>query len=376
MSRRPSLTDRLFKWRDDLLANPRIQELTVKLPLLNLIADQRTRSLFRLCTGFVQTQIVTACVELDLLDVLSEGPASADEVGERTGLDAHAAEKLLDAAAAIGLVRRRRDGSYRLDELGAALRGAPGVIEMIRHNQVFYRDIRDPVAILRGQARNTELAEYWPYAEGKPEISDLESKKTEQYSSLMAATQPLIAEDVMAAYPFERHRQLLDVGGGHGAFASAVALRHSKLLVAVLDLPSVASEAEARFETAGIAERATAFGGDFHRDELPPGFDVITLVRILLDHDDEAVRLLLQRVYRAAPPGGTILIAEPMARARNAEAIADAYFGFYLMAMGRGRTRTAEHISRLLSEAGFLEPRVVSTRRALITQLISARKPA
>jgi demethylspheroidene O-methyltransferase len=376
MSRRPSLTDRLFKWRDDLLANPRIQELTVKLPLLNLIADQRTRSLFRLCTGFVQTQIVTACVELDLFDVLSEGPAGPEEVGERTGLDTHAAEKLLDAAAAIGLVRRRRDGRYRLDELGAALRGAPGVVEMIRHNQVFYRDIRDPVAILRGQTRNTELAEYWPYAEGRPEVSSLATEKTDKYSSLMAATQPLIAEDVMAAYPFETHRQLLDVGGGHGAFASAVAQRHPKLRVAVLDLPSVASEAEARFEGANIAERASAFGGDFHRDELPLGFDVITLVRILLDHDDEAVRPLLQRVYRAAPPGGTILIAEPMARARNAEAIADAYFGFYLMAMGRGRTRTAEHISRLLGEAGFLEPRVVSTRRALITQLISARKPA
>ena len=87
MSRRLSLADRLFKWRDDLLANPRIQDLTVKLPLLRSIADQRTRSLFRLCTGFVQTQIVTACVELDVLDVLAEGPASADEIGERIGLD-------------------------------------------------------------------------------------------------------------------------------------------------------------------------------------------------------------------------------------------------------------------------------------------------
>jgi demethylspheroidene O-methyltransferase len=376
MSKRLSLADRLFKWRDDLLANPRIQDLTVKLPLLRSIADQRTRSLFRLCTGFVQTQIVTACVELDVLDVLAEGPASADEIGERIGLEAHAAEKLLDAAAAIALVRRRRDGCYRLDELGAALRGAPGVIEMIRHNQVFYRDIRDPVVILRGQNRDTELAEYWPYAGGTPGVSSLEPDKTSKYSTLMAATQPLIAEDVMAAYPFQTHQQLLDIGGGHGAFASAVAQRHPKLRVAVLDLPSVATEAEARFASEGIADRATALGGDFHRDELPLGFDVITLVRILLDHDDEAVRLLLQRVHHAARPGGTILIAEPMARARNAEAIADAYFGFYLMAMGRGRTRTAEHISRLLSEAGFEEPRVVSTRRALITQLISARKSA
>lgn len=374
MNKRLSLIDHLFKWRDDLLANPRIQDLTVRLPLLRSIAERRTRSLFRLCTGFVQTQIVTACVELGILEILAEGPARAELIAKRTALEVDSAAKLLDAAAAINLVRRRRDGRYRLDELGAALRGAPGVIEMIRHNQVFYRDLSDPVAILRRQAGDTELARYWPYAAGSQEVASLEPEKTDQYSLLMAATQPLIAQDVMAAYSFDNNRRLLDIGGGHGAFATAVAKRYPKLHVAVLDLPSVATEARHRFECEGIGERAVAFPGDFHRDELPSGFDVITLIRIMLDHDDETVSRLLRRTYQAAPPGSTVLVAEPMARSRHAELIADAYFGFYLMAMGRGRTRTAEQISTLLTDAGFSEPKIVSTRRALITQLMSARK--
>jgi demethylspheroidene O-methyltransferase len=38
----------------------------------------------------------------------------------------------------------------------------------------------------------------------------------------------------------------------------------------------------------------------------------------------------------------------------------DAYFGFYLMAMGRGRPRTSEHLAVLLKQAGFQD---VSFRR-------------
>ena len=39
----------------------------------------------------------------------------------------------------------------------------------------------------------------------------------------------------------------------------------------------------------------------------------------------------------ALPPGGTLLLAEPMAGTPGAEPVGDAYFGFYLLAMGSGR---------------------------------------
>ena len=39
----------------------------------------------------------------------------------------------------------------------------------------------------------------------------------------MAASQPLIADEVLDAYSFRRHRCLLDVGGGEGSFIAAAA---------------------------------------------------------------------------------------------------------------------------------------------------------
>ena len=53
----------------------------------------------------------------------------------------------------------------------------------------------------------------------------------------MSRTQPLIAEDILDAYPVRRHRCLLDVGGGDGAFLMAAADRASALRLLLFDLP-------------------------------------------------------------------------------------------------------------------------------------------
>ena len=86
----------------------------------------------------------------------------------------------------------------------------------------------------------------------------------------------------------------------------------------------------------------------------------MTLVRVLHDHDDARVRTLLAAVRRALPSGGRLVVAEPMAATPGAEAMGDAYFGFYLLAMGRGQPRSAERLTALLVEAGFQSVRRVT----------------
>ncbi|MGA1342917.1 MAG: methyltransferase, partial [Hyphomonas sp.] len=66
------------------------------------------------------------------------------------------------------------------------------------------------------------------------------------------------------------------------------------------------------------------------------------------------------------------LIAEPMAGIRGAEAMADAYFGLYLWAMGRGRPRRAEELAALLEEAGFNQIRHLRTAQPLLVSAIIA----
>ena len=70
----------------------------------------------------------------------------------------------------------------------------------------------------------------------------------------------------------------------------------------------------------------------------------------------QVVLALLHAARRALPADGVLLLAEPMSGTAGAEPIGDAYFGFYLLAMGSGRPRTAEELRSMLG-AGRLQPR-------------------
>ena len=141
----------------------------------------------------------------------------------------------------------------------------------------------------------------------------------------------------------------------------------------LFDLPAVAARAEARLAALGLRERTAVTGGDFHSDPLPVAADVISLIRVLHDHDDEAAVALLHAVRRALPSCGTLLVAEPMAGTPSAEPAGDAYFGFYLLAMGSGRPRRVEEITEMLREAGFSEIRPLRTQTPLLVRAVVAR---
>jgi demethylspheroidene O-methyltransferase len=325
--------------------------------------------LFDLCAGFVYSQILSACVELGLFEHLRKGPLPVRELALRMSLSEDAALRLLRAAAALRLVEGRSGNRFALGLLGAAFNGNPAIAAMIRHHAMLYRDLRDPVALLRGEVQ-TELSRYWGYADtDRP--SELEEKDVAPYSALMASSQALIADDILAAYPLHRHRCLLDVGGGEGAFTAIAAARFAKLRLKLFDLPAVATRAQARFERDGFGDRAEAFGGSFLTDPLPRGADVVSLVRVLHDHDDVVAMQLLRAIRDALPDGGAILIAEPFAGTSGAAGMGDGYFGFYLLAMGQGRPRTANELSSMLVDAGFNRVLQHKTRRPLLTGVMT-----
>jgi demethylspheroidene O-methyltransferase len=237
---------------------------------------------------------------------------------------------------------------------------------MATHHAMLYEDLRDPLALLRGDAGETELSRYWAYATA-PDASALEPDAVARYSELMAASQPMVAEQVLAAYPLRRHRRLLDVGGGTGAFLRAVAGAVPDLELGLFDLPAVVSQV--RDDAGG---RIQVTGGDFTKDPLPSGFDAISLVRIIHDHDDDVVLKILANVRRALPENGVLIIAEPLAATPGAEAVGDAYFGFYLLAMGSGRPRTVEAINTLLRRSGFGPARRYRTPVPLVASVLAA----
>jgi demethylspheroidene O-methyltransferase len=339
-------------------------------PLTRPVARRQARALFDLCAGFVYSQVLLATVQLKLPERLLTGPRSAASLALELEMSEPATERLLVAAASLRLLARRGHDAggralYGLGSLGAALIDNPGVTAMIEHHGLLYDDLRDPVALLRGETTQTALANYWPYAKGAGEGA----ASPEGYSALMAVSQRFVAAEVLGAYPLRRHRHLLDVGGGSGAFLMAAAAHAPNLRLTLFDLPAVAAIARG----SAVAARCAVVGGDFTTDSLPRDADVVSLVRVLHDHDDDVALMLLRAIREALPPGGTLLIAEPTAGTRGAEPVGDAYFGFYFLAMGGGRARTPWRIEQMLSEAGFSRMRLLRGRMPMVARVMVAQ---
>jgi len=365
------------EWRNRLLMSPRFQRAAAGFWLSRPRARREARELFDIVAGFTYSQITLSCVRLGLLERVRAGHVSESLLIEAMGLSVAAAQTLLRAAAALELLEAADldddPAGWALGRRGAALLGNPGVLAMIEHHAVLYGDLADPLAMLRAPRGATALANYWPYASAAVP-GEVAAEKTYDYTRLMAASQSLVAEEILDAYEVTGHRAILDVGGGDGSFLRALARRSANTHLMLFDLPGVAGLARERFAAAALAERVQIFGGDFSRDPLPPGADLVSFVRVLHDHDDPLVERLLRATAAVLPPGGRILVAEPMAGTRGAERMGDAYFGLYLWAMGSGRPRSPEELTRMLENAGFCRVRRCPTRIPLQTSVLVAER--
>lgn len=349
--------------RDRYLSDPSLMERAGRSVVGRMIARREARTLFDVTAGFVYSQVLVALVRLDVLPRLLAEPMTTEQLAAALDLPGRSVHRLMVAGEALGLVERRGP-NWGLGRRGAAVTGNPGLIAMVHHHDLLYRDLSDPVDLLR-RGYGEALPAFWPYATA----SGL-GEGAAGYSALMGVSQHFLANEVLSAYPFGRHRHLLDVAGGEGVFVAQALNRHPQLTASVFDLPPVAARARQRLADEGLSDRATAVPGDIFTDRLPEA-DVVTLVRVIHDHEDDEARTIVSKVFDALPTGGCLVLAEPMAGAAAAPGIG-AYFAMYLFAMGSGRPRTAGELRSMLKGAGFRRVRLRRDRNPIVTRVITA----
>ncbi len=353
-------------WVARLALQPWFHRLCARVPGLRGIARAEGEALFSIVSGFVQSQALLALVELQVLHRLVDAPQNTARLAALAGVPADRMVVLLQAGAALRLIRRKGE-LWRLTPRGAAFLTVPGLEAMVRHHPVLYRDLTDPVAFFRGESQ-AELAGFWPYVFGAGGAAD--PALAARYSQLMSDSQALVAEDTLRLVDFRGITHLLDVGGGTGAFLAAVGHAHPHLRRTLFDLPAVVAGAPGRLGP-GVA----VVPGSFRDDPLPAGADAISLIRVLYDHSDATVAGLLQACYRTLPPGGRLIISEPMSGGARPDPATDVYFTIYTLAMQTGRTRSPAEIAALLGSAGFVAVTPARSLRSFVTSTLTAVRP-
>ncbi|WP_435418745.1 methyltransferase [Parerythrobacter aurantius] len=361
---------RLVLRRNAVLGSARFQSWASRWPVFRSVARYRAARQFNLIAGFVYTQVTQVYVVTGLLPALRARLMRLDDVQALAGLNEAAALRLLGAGEALGLAESPQPGLWTLGQTGAELSANEGAMAMVAHHALLYRDLADPLEILRrAPGEGNALAAFWTYA--TPGES---GRSSQPYTQLMAATQPMVWQQIIGRYRFGSHRRMLDVGGGSGGFVEAIGIRAPGLELGIFDLPEVIPLARDRFDGTALDARVTLHPGSFRQDSIPIGYDLVTLVRILHDHDDDVAQALLASIFESLPPGGKLLILEPMAQTRGAEAMGDAYFGLYLWAIGSGRPRPFAETAEMVRKAGFARVAEIGTPLPVIARALLATK--
>jgi ubiquinone/menaquinone biosynthesis C-methylase UbiE len=185
-------------------------------------------------------------------------------------------------------------------------------------------------------------------------------------------TAPLSAK-LAKAFDWSRVRSFVDVGGGRGTVAATVAAAHPHLQGGVFDLPPVRPVFEEHVAGTDLGERISFHGGNFFTDNLP-SVDVLMFGHVLHDWGVAERRALLAAAFRALPPGGRVLIYDPMIdddRSHRASSLLVSLN--MLLATPGGSEYTAAECFEWLAQAGFGEPDVVALDDH--DSLVTARKP-
>lgn len=369
-----SWADRFRQWKIRKIASPAFRRMALRNPLTRPTSNKHANALYAMTAGFVHSQILRACVELDILVQLYKSEASTQTLAVATGVPEDRLERLLRAAEALDLVSQLGSQPiWTIGEKGAVVATNPGIRALVMHHGDVYNDIADISGLLKDPEAETKTAKFWAYVDAASGPQDVERVDAARYSQLMRVTQDMVIDEVLACHSFAPYSSLIDVGGGSGAFITAAAKANPAMQIGLIDLPPVAAEARNALSAAPFADRLHIHGGSFFDSEIPKDADCYTLVRVLYDHGDDAAIAILKNIRKSMSPSDTLLIAEPMAGKSAGEKQAAAYFHIYLLAMRSGRCRSANDHFKLLKAAGFTRFSRVRTHLPVATGLITAK---
>jgi L-tyrosine C(3)-methyltransferase len=264
--------------------------------------------------GHAAFQYLNAATELNLFELLEQGPLTKEEIGAELGLAERANDILLLGCTSLGLLERD-DGKYRLARVLSTLLSTPD-----------WKRFKDTVAfeqyvVYEGQLDFTESLRTNKNAglrrvrgSGRDLYHRLaENPHMEQvFYRYMRSWSELANRHLVANLDLSETKRLLDCGGGDAVNSIALAEANSHLEVTVFEIPATRVIAEKKISEAGLSERVSVVVGDMFADPLPTGFDCVLFSHQFVIWTPEENTELLRKAYEVLPEGGRVAVFNSM----------------------------------------------------------------
>jgi len=317
-------------------------------------APAALENIFGIIRGFWESRALAIATELELADVLADGPLGVDALAERTKTHAPSLFRLMRALESIGVFTQVSPRVFANTPSSALLRrNVPG------SQWAFVRTILsvgfgqyDSWAEILHCVRtgNTALEKVygctpWGFFATRPEIWKI-------FNEAMQAGGAAISPAVAAAYDWGKFPVIADIGGGIGSQLVAILDAHPSVRGILFDAPAVIAQ--------GIPhDRMERVAGDFF-ESVPSGADAYTMRWVIHDWADEESIAILNNIRKAAKPESRVVLIEEIIP-ETSEPTWAKWLDLHMLVMAGGKERTAAEYRELLQKAGFEIEQIVPT---------------
>lgn len=314
-----------------------------------------------------QSCCVGAAAQLELADMLADGPLHVDILAERTKTHAPSLYRMLRALESTGIFTQTAPGVFGNTPASDCLRrnlpgsnwawirftlcsGAP-VFEGWRGLMLSLKNGRPGFDQVTGENA-------WQHMQSNPETYSIFNEAMRDLSSS-------ISPAVAAALDWSQYPVIADIGGGIGSQLTSILEAHPSCRGILFDLPNVVAEAPEH----GQIERV---GGDFFKD-VPVRADAYVMRWLLHDWSDEESVAILTNVKKVASPSARLMLVESVIP-ETPEFDMGKWMDLNMMMMATGKERTAAEFRDLLDQADFTLEQIVPTASPL--SIVVARPKA
>jgi SAM-dependent methyltransferase len=274
--------------------------------------------LTQMANAWREGRILLTAVELDLFSAVGDG-ATAAGVAAGLAADPRGVGCLLHALAALGLLEKRGESFHNGPVAARFLcAGAPDDRRAaLLHTAALWH---------RWSALTECVRSGRPADRGPREETD-----TAAFIAAMHANSTQRAPALIAALDLAGVRRVLDVGGGSGGHAIALARALPGARVEVLDLADVVPLTARYVAAAGVADRVSTRVGDLNADDFGSGYDLVLISAICHMNGPAQNADLIRRAARALAPGGRVVVLDHILEPDHTAPVAGAIFAVNML---------------------------------------------
>ena len=300
--------------------------------------------------------LTAAIVHLDLFTALADSPADLATICQRFAIHQRPADTLCTLLVANGLLRRDGNGILHVTDTAREflVAGSPSDARPYYASIADKPGVADFLTVLR-----TDRPANWPGEEGEADWHAAMRTEAfaESFTAAMDCRGRVLGPGLAAALVGFPPGRLLDVGGGSGAYAIAVARSFPQARATVLEASPVDAIARRTISAAGLDGRIDVVTADMFTDSWPADHDTHLFSNVLHDWNEADCRRLLAKSVAALPHGGRLLIHDMLLDDDKSGPLWAAEYSVLLTTVTQGRLYSAAEIGNWLAD---LDMRIVA----------------